>query len=333
MNNNTHILLAAGGASSEREVSKHSSKAIYSALLELGYKVSVIDPAYGKNQPADLALFFGAEDVAPVSEKNYLAAFELPVVQEADTVFLGLHGQYGEDGTVQALLELLKKKYTGSGILSSSLAMDKHMSKIIMKDHGIDSPREVFVPNRKYDKETILNRIVTELSFPCVVKPNDQGSTCGLSVCSTSAEVIPAIEQAFTFSNAVLVEEFIKGRELTAGIIDNIVLPILEIKPKHDLYDYECKYTSGMTEYFVPADITPATSFAIQELTLKCFQALGCKSYGRADFRLTESGDIYCLEMNTLPGMTSTSLVPKMAKAAGISFTQLIDKIVKDSLL
>ncbi len=327
-----HIVLLAGGASSEREVSKHSSKGIYSALIELGYKVSVVDPAYGKSQPSDVDSFFDGADLFPVSEKNYIAAFELPVMQEADSVFLGLHGQFGEDGTVQALLELLKKRYTGSGVLASSLAMDKHMAKIIMKDHGVESPREVFIPDHQYDKAAVLKSILSELSLPCVVKPNDQGSTCGLSVCNTEEEVIPAIEMAFQFSRAVLVEEFIKGRELTAGIIDNVVLPVLEIKPKHELYDYECKYTSGMTEYFVPADISPETSSAVQALTLKSFQALGCKSYGRADFRLTESGDLYCLEMNTLPGMTATSLVPKMAKAAGISFTQLIEKIVKDSL-
>jgi D-alanine-D-alanine ligase len=327
-----HILLVAGGASAERAVSKNSSKAIYSALTELGYAVSVIDPAYGAEQPDDVAQFFDEKDFAPVSEKNYLAAFSLPVVNSVDAVFLGLHGQFGEDGTVQSILELLGKRYTGSGVLASSLAMDKHTAKIILKDHGVPVPAELFLPSREFDREALVAEVTEKLKFPCVIKPNDQGSTCGLTVCYWADEVIPAVELAFQFSKSVLLEEFIQGRELTVGIINGEVLPVLEIRPKHELYDYECKYTHGMTEYFVPADI-PADIFSItQELTKIVFDALGCKSYGRADFRLTPDGRLSCLEMNTLPGMTSTSLVPKMAKAAGISFPEVIERIVRDCL-
>ncbi len=332
MHRKENILLLVGGASAEREVSKRSSKAIFGALSELGYNVSLLDPAYGKNQPDEIDSLFSETDSFPVSVENYIAAFDLIRTKEVDAVFIGLHGQFGEDGTVQAVLELLNKKYTGSKVLSSSLSMDKHIAKIIMKDHHVKSPKEIFLGSKYYSIDTVISRINAELGYPCVVKPNDQGSTCGLSVCENDSEIQAAIDMAFQFSKAVLIEEFIKGRELTAGVIDGVVLPVLEIRPKHGLYDYECKYTQGMTDYFVPADISAEISAEIQNLTLEAFKALGCTCYARADFRLSENGKVYCLEMNTLPGMTATSLLPKMAKEAGISFVQLIEKIVLSGL-
>ena len=333
MNASKHILLLVGGASAEREISKRSSRAIYAALTELGYKVSLLDPAYGTNQPTNIEDFFSVNDISEVSAGNYLAALSLPVMKEIDTVFIGLHGQYGEDGMIQSLLELQNISYTGSGILASSLAMDKHMAKIIMKDHGINCPKEIFIRKNSVDMNDILRRIADDILLPCVVKPNDQGSTCGLTVCNNLSEVQAAVELALSMSvsGTVLIEEFIKGRELTAGVIGNQTLPVLEIRPTHGLYDYECKYTSGMTEYIVPAEIDSDTSNLINQMTQASFVSLGCKTYGRADFRLTPDGQVYCLEMNTLPGMTSTSLLPKMAKAVGISFNELIDRIVKDS--
>ncbi len=332
MNYKEHILLLVGGASAEREVSKRSSKAIFSARSELGYHISLLDPAYGKNQPREIDAYFAEKDCFPVTAENYLAAFDSLLVKEADIVFIGLHGQFGEDGTVQALLELMNKKYTGSKVLSSSLSMDKHNAKIIMKEHKVDSPKEIFLPSSKYSADFVIRQIQEEFGFPCVVKPNNQGSTCGLSVCYDASEVASALNMAFQFSKAVLIEEFIKGSEITAGIIDYFVLPVLEIRPKHELYDYECKYTQGMTEYFVPAEISPEITFEIQDQTSRAFKALGCIGYARADFRLSETGQIYCLEINTLPGMTATSLFPKMAKAAGISFNQLIENIILSGL-
>ena len=326
-----NVALLVGGASAEREVSKRSSQAIYASLVELGYSVKLIDPGYGINQPEQPEDFFSDKDFFPISARNYLEAVNSHLFDDVDVAFLGLHGEWGEDGIIQSLLELRKIKYTGSNVLASSLTMNKMMSKIVMRDHGIFVP-DGFVIEKNYSEEAVLQKIKSEFNFPLIVKPNDQGSTFGLTVCEKEEDLQKAIALSFEYSDKTLIEEFIPGRELTVGILADKVLPVLEIKPKHTLYDYECKYTKGMSEYIVPAEIPEETAKQIQEQTERAFVSLGCSGYARADFRLNDAGHFFCLEVNSLPGMTATSLLPKAAKAVGISFTQLVEKIVNLAL-
>ncbi len=327
-----NIVLLVGGASPEREVSKESSKSIRESLVKLGHTVHLVDPAYGLQQPTEVEDFFKPGEQFPVSHKNYVEAFTLDVFKNADLVFIGLHGKWGEDGTVQSLLELLGLPFTGSGVLSSSLAMDKAIAKIIMRNNGVKVPDGFLINRDKVNVTEIARTINNTFGYPCVIKPNDQGSTCGLSICKQESELDAAITLCLEYSDSVLIEEFIPGRELTVGIIDKAVLPPLEIRPKHGLYDYECKYTDGMSDYLVPAPVTYDIESQLRDQTIRAHVALGCSVYSRTDFRLTTDDKIYCLEVNTLPGMTSHSLIPKMAKSAGTSFDELVNQIVKLSL-
>jgi len=321
------IGLLVGGASPERPVSKMSGTSIYKALIDLGYNVIVTDPAYGSNQLSNVEDYFSSNDFYPVSPRNYIDAINLPVFDEVDLAFIGLHGKWGEDGTLQSLLEMRGIKYTGSGVLASSLAMDKMMSKTIFRQNGISVHDGFTVTEFKYKNEDVIDKIKSSFGFPAVVKPNDQGSTFGLTVCNDEDEIEPALENSFKYSETAIIETFVPGRELTVGIIDGKPLPVLEIRPKHELYDYECKYTSGMSVYIVPAPIPEEIFLELQRESVLVYNSLGCKGYARIDFKLTPENKFYCFELNTLPGMTSTSLLPKMAKAAGISFEELIDKI------
>lgn len=327
----TKIALFTGGTSPEREVSKSSSKSIYKALLNLGYEVRLVDPAYGLNQPKAAEDFFAENDYAEINNENYIKAINSELLNDVDLVFLGLHGKTCEDGLIQSVLELKGIKYTGSGVLSSSIAMDKAMSKILFQHYDISTPKWI-VADKNSSVDAIACKIEAEIGFPFVVKPNDQGSTVGLSVCGEISELKDALTLALGLSDKAIIEEFIAGRELTIGILEEQVLPVLEIRPKHNFYDYQCKYTAGMSDYIVPADVPADAAKAMQNEALKAFKALGCKGYARADFRFTDDLKHYCLEMNTLPGMTATSLVPKMAKAVGLTFEELIEKIIQSAL-
>lgn len=327
--NKNKIALLLGGTSPEREVSKSTASSIYKALKNLGYNVVLVDPAYGMNQPKNEEDFFSKKDFSEISNRNYVEAINSELFDEIDIAFLALHGKHGEDGTVQSLLELRGIKYTGSKVLASAISMDKIMSKILFQHYNIQTPKWVSADKNNFDNKKTIELIKRSFGFPCVIKPNDQGSTVGLTICKTENDINEAVKLALKFSEKALIEEYIPGRELTIAVIENEAFPVLEIKPKHSLYDYECKYTSGMSEYIVPADIPKEISDKLKSQALLAFNSLGCKVYSRIDFRLTPDFDIYCLEVNTLPGMTSTSLVPKMAKAVGITFEELIEKIIK----
>lgn len=328
---NKQIALLLGGFSGEREVSKSSSKAIYEALISLGYSVELIDPAYGKNQPKNIDDFFCEKDYTELSIKNYIDTVNLPLFDSIDLAFLGLHGKYGEDGSIQALLEMRGVNYTGSGVTASALAMDKVRSKIFFKHYGVKTPDWFVVDRESIDIKKIKKEIEISFHYPCVIKPNDQGSTLGLTICNDDSQVENAVTLAEQYSNKILVESYIEGREITVGILGEKILPVLEIIPKNQLYDYECKYTHGMSEYIVPADIPSQIAANIQQQSYNAFKSLGCKAYSRVDLRLSNDMKSYCLEVNTLPGMTSTSLVPKMAKAIGISFEEIIEQIIEYS--
>ena len=326
------IALLLGGSSSERAISKSSSYSIYNALIALGYETVLIDPAYGKNQPKETEVFFSEKDYSEVSTRNYLEAINSSLFDDIDIAFLGLHGKWGEDGIIQSMLEVRKVKYTGSKVLSSAVAMDKAMSKIIFSQFNISTPKWFMVEKKNSNIEKVKKYIDEKIGYPCIIKPNDEGSTVGLTVCNSPSDIDMGLKSSFEYSQRTMIEEFIEGRELTVAILDKAALPVLEIKPKSGLYDYQSKYTKGMSEYFVPADIPEDVVKSLQKDSLKAFNAIGCSVYGRIDFRLNKNNQFFCLEINTLPGMTSTSLVPKMAKAAGITFEELIDRIIKLSL-
>lgn len=324
------IVLLAGGSSPEREISLRSGKAIYKALIELGHNVKLVDPALGKNQPKNEEEFFNPElNKENLSTQKYLDAFQLEAFNDTDLVFIALHGKWGEDGTVQSILDLMNLKYTGSGVLASSIGIDKNISKVIVKHFGVITPQWKLVS--KKDKQNLLN-IVEEVGLPCIFKPNDQGSTIGFSLINNLSEVEAAFEEALKYSDYVLIEKYIKGRELTVSILGDEALPIVEVKPKHQLYDYECKYTKGMTQYICPAELNLEVTKKIQEYALIAFRACKCEIFGRVDFILDEDNIPYFLEINTIPGMTDLSLVPMAAKAVGISFNDLISKIIELSL-
>jgi len=285
-----------GGPGEEREISLQSGKAIQLALEAIGYNVLGITM---ENKLGDI-----------ISD-----------LHSVDLVFLGLHGSIGENGTIQGFLESLGLKYTGSDPLSSAICMDKNISKIIARDSKVNTPNWEIVTRGQ-----TLNEDNSE--FPLVIKPNDQGSTVGLTIVHDESELGPALNLAYNYSSSVMVEQFIKGRELTVTLIGGKALPVCEIIPSHELYDYECKYTSGMSTYVCPADIGLDLTERVQEISERLFNVLKCRHYSRADFRLDHEDNLWFLEMNTLPGMTDTSLAPITAKAAGLSFNDLIECIV-----
>lgn len=332
MDKKLKVLLILGGTSPEREVSKSTGKSVYQALTNLNYDVVLLDPAYGINQPFEIEDYFSEEDFAEISNENYLDAVNLISPSEINVAFLALHGKYGEDGTIQSVLELKGIKYTGSKVLSSALAMDKIMSKILLEDYKIPTPEYFHFKKDEFTTDEVNEKIEKAFKYPAVVKPNDQGSTVGLTICKSSDQLHEAIRLAFEYSDRILVEEYIPGRELTVAVLDDKALPVLEIRPKHGIYDYECKYTSGMSEYIVPAEIPDDISEKMKDLAVLACRSLRCEVYARVDFRLSPDNKIYVLEVNTLPGMTSLSLVPKMAKALNISFEQLVDKIISLSV-
>jgi D-alanine-D-alanine ligase len=336
------VLVLMGGVSAERDVSLASGEAIVKALKNAGHKVIALDTAQGQKFLPDTGKYLpqGIDteppDISELERKGKelaLKAIDSFDFSEVDVVFLALHGGQGEDGTIQALLDLTGKPYTGSGVLASAVAMNKAMSKKIFEREGILTPDWFLIENSDLsDLSSITNQIQNSFGFPCVVKPNDQGSTVGLSVVSEKTELSKAFDFAKKFSTQFLFEKYISGRELTVGILGDQALPVVEIVPEHGIYDYECKYTTGKSNYICPAEIPEDRAKEIQAMALKAFKALGCEGYARVDFRYGEDDRFYCLEVNTLPGMTATSLVPKAAKAVGIGFPELVNKIAKLAL-
>ncbi len=324
------IILLAGGSSPEREISLRSGKAIYKALLELGHTVTLVDPALGKDQPKNDEEFFNPDiNKGKISTQNYIDSFQLDSFSNVDLVFIALHGKWGEDGTVQSILDLMNLKYTGSGVLSSSICIDKNLTKVIVKHFDVITPEwKVFSKNEKQN----VKNFVKEIGLPVIFKPNDQGSTIGFSLVNNFEDLDPAFEEALKYSNQVLVEKYIKGRELTVSILGEKALPIIEVKPTHQLYDYECKYTKGMTQYICPAELNSKIAELVQEQAMIAFKACKCEVFGRVDFILDENNTPFFLEINTIPGMTDLSLVPMAAKAIGMNFNQLIKKIIELSL-
>jgi D-alanine-D-alanine ligase len=333
------IAVLLGGVSVERDVSFASGRGVVNALRESGHDVIPIDPAFGANQPANLNELISQsvhadppslEELSKLSPRSLVECINSSLLDAIDMVFIALHGTWGEDGTIQSLLEMRGVRYTGSGVLSSALAMDKAMSKVIFQHFGVLTA-DWFRFDSQTSPETIRGE-AERIGYPVVVKPNDGGSTVGLTVVQQPGKQLEqAVKLAAQYSKVIMLEKFIDGLELTVAIVGNDVLPIIEIKPKGGIYDYHHKYTKGMTEYICPAKIPENMTQYVSEQALLAFRSLGCSGFGRIDFRVNSDGDAYCLEVNTIPGMTGTSLVPKSAAAAGWSFPELCERIVNSA--
>ena len=300
------IAVVLGGPSAEREVSLRTGAAIHKALVARGYNAIAID-------------------LDPVNFAQQLKDNNI------DVVFNAVHGLYGEDGCIQGQLEMMGIKYTGSGVMASSVAMDKILSKRIFSASGIQTPDFIIVGKKEY--KLCIEEILARFSLPVVIKPPAQGSSVGVEIVKNSTDLEKSLAAAFTYSDELLVEEFIQGRELTAAVLsadgEIQALPIIEIAPYSGVYDYTSKYTVGATQYLVPAPIDTELTLKVKEMAKNAFCVLGCKGVARADIML--SGDqAYILEINTIPGMTETSLVPKAAAAVGMSFEDLCEKILLD---
>lgn len=304
------ILVLLGGSSAEREVSLSSGRRVAEALRTRGHAVSEADP-----HPDPLAVLDAARAV--------------------DVVWMALHGGTGEDGTLQALFDLAGVSYTGSGHLASALAVDKDLSKHLFRAAGVPTADWQMVSDRlgaSWRERGYADRAFASLGAPVVVKPSKQGSTVGLTVVPEPSGLAAAIDEAFRFDDEVMLETFVPGRELTVGVLAGEALPVGEIIPKHDLYDYECKYVPGMAEELFPAPLPAEVRDEAQRLALAAYAVLKLRGCARVDFRLSPEGGLFCLEANTLPGMTGTSLVPQAALAAGIGFAELCERIALDAL-
>jgi len=289
-----------GGQSAEREISIKTGQAALASLQRQGFQAVAID--VGANLPQQLS-----------DEKIEIA-------------FVCLHGRFGEDGRVQGLLEMLQIPYTGSGVLASSLIIDKVVTKEMLLYHELPTPGfEVF--NESDNVEELLQRC---RHLPLVVKPSREGSTIGITIARSQEALRHGIDTAATLDRTVLIEEFIEGAELTVSVLNGEALPIIQIVPKSGFYDFHAKYTKGQTEYLLPAPLDEALYARIQRVSEEICKKLGCRGAARVDFMLRKQ-EFYCLEVNTIPGMTETSLLPKAAREAGISFDQLVEQILLDA--
>ena len=331
---NVTVLL--GGTSSERDVSLASGLRIAQALRDAGHVVTCVDPARGDMARSEEDALRAAgvvkrepptrEALRVMAETSLVTTLgSMPSVKNADVVFIALHGGDGEDGTVQAILDLARVPYTGSGHLASALAMDKDLSKRLFRAAGVLTADWIMTGPGSGLSASEVERT---LGFPVVVKPSKEGSTVGLSVVKEAGQLAGAVAEAALYDDEVMIEQFVPGRELTVGVLGDHAMPVGEIIPKHEIYDYECKYTPGMAVEEFPAKLPPALAAEAQRLAILAFQALKLDGCARIDFRMTSGGELFCLEANTLPGMTATSLIPQAAAAEGIDFSTFCDRIV-----
>ena len=340
------IVVLAGGTSTERDVSISSGLLVAAALRDKGHEAGLLDVYKGYEQDiCDVDALFKENysftdsikvgdtisDIDEIREQRrdksnrWLGENIIDICACADIIFLALHGGAGENGQIQATLDLLGLKYTGSGYLGSALAMNKGITKSVLIQHGVLTPAgSVF---KSFDHAMAWNR------FPCVVKPCSGGSSVGITIARDEAQFKSSVKEAFGYGeNEIVVEEYIKGREFSVGLLGGRALPPIEIIPNEGFYDYKTKYQAGAARDVCPADITEAEDRTMREAAVSAYNALRLESYARIDFILTEDGKAYCLEANTLPGMTPTSLLPQEAKVEGIGYPDLCQQIVDISL-
>ncbi len=334
------IAVLAGGISSERDVSLSSGGMIYYAFRERGHKAVLLDVYLGIEGETegifDLDTDWAAQiggireenpDIEAVKAqrssvyKGFFGPNVLKICREADCVFLALHGANGEDGRIQACFDLLGIPYTGADFAGSCLAMDKGITKDLFRAYGIPSPEGIRLKRGESESRRI--------PYPCIVKACCCGSSIGVSIAENEEEYQQAKAEAFRYGDEVLVEQYIRGREFSVGVIDGRALPVIEMAPLEGFYDYRNKYQAGAAVETCPAEIEPEKAREMQEISEKVFSILRLKSYARMDFIMGSQGEIYCLEANTLPGMTPTSLLPQEAAAAGMDFGELCEEILR----
>lgn len=345
-----NIVVLAGGLSTERDVSFKTGSMVAKALKENGHKVILLDVFMGySDREEDLTGIFDradeisvqvsdipteAPDLAKVkaSRKDQSPCFFGPNVikmcQMADIVFMALHGENGENGKIQAAFDLFGVKYTGSDYLSSAIAMNKETSKQFFLANGIPTPKGIFMTRAtRQDDITKL-----DLTLPCVVKPCCGGSSIGVTIVRDAAEFKAALDDAFKWENELVIEEFVQGREFSVGVIEGKALPIIEIAPKEGFYDYKNKYKAGSTVETCPAELPEQVTKDMQHYAEEVARVIGLDTYSRSDFLLNDKNEMFCLEANTLPGMTPTSLLPQEAAVIGMSFNQLCEHLIDISL-
>jgi D-alanine-D-alanine ligase len=324
-----------GGISEERDVSVASGAQVVQALEAAGHEVLAIDTARGVLETAERQQLL-TSSVAPAQPSETELSLvrrdassivrRLAELRAVDVVFIALHGGSGEDGTIQALFDLAAIPYTGTGHLGSACAMDKDVAKHLFRAAGVRTPDWLMAP-------VGVQVVASELGFPVVVKPNKQGSTVGLTIVREPAALAAAIETAAGFDDEVMIERFVAGRELTLGILEDAALAVGEIRPRlHEIFDYASKYQSGGADEVFPADLPDDTTRLVREAGLAAHRAVKAGVYSRVDFRLDAAGQPWCLEVNTVPGMTRTSLLPQSAQASGISFPELCDRICREAV-
>jgi len=333
------VVVLAGGTSTERDVSLCTGSMIYKALKKKGHQAILIDVYLGYTgdteelfeKDIDWAAQIGAvseqnpdleaiKALRPDGDKKFFGPNVLSLCQSADAVFMALHGANGEDGKIQACFELLGIPYTGTDFVSSAMAMDKGITKDIFKAHNIPTPAGIRLSYGEQEIERV--------PFPCIVKACCGGSSVGVYIARNEEEYENAKKEAFRFDKEVVVEQYIEGREFSVGVMDGKALPVIEIAPKQGFYDYKNKYQAGSTVETCPAELSEDKTREMQGIAEKVFQALRMKNYARMDFMMGKDGSLYCLEANTLPGMTPTSLLPQEAAAIGIGFEELCEKIL-----
>jgi D-alanine-D-alanine ligase len=331
------IAVIFGGISTERNVAITGGRSVIEALTGLGHEVMPCDPAFGaeffeqsKNLVSDMSQYNEIDEIKNYNPRNYIYAINSEHFDNIDAAFIVLHGKYGEDGLIQSLLELRGIPYTGSNVKASSLSSDKAASKSCFISVGVLTPPWVVIHRDDIENEGLAKDIRKQFGKEIVIKPNDQGSTIGLTIIDSGNldDIERALHLAAKYSPDILVERYIGGRELTVGIVGDDALPVIEIDIEDGFYDYEHKYTKGKTNYICPAELSGDIAEFTQTMALAAYQSLGCSGFGRVDFRLDEEGQPFCLEVNSIPGFTSQSLVPMAAKLVGIEFPELCEKLI-----
>ena len=339
-----NVVVLAGGISTERDVSLVSGKMIYNTLKKNGHNAILLDVYLGTNE-TDLQNIFTMEkdwvsEINPVKDENpdiekikalrpdgdkqFFGPNVISICQAADIVFMALHGENGENGKIQACFDLMGITYTGTDYVSSAVAMDKAFSKDIFATYGVPTPKGIRLKKGATESEKV--------PYPCIVKACKGGSSVGVCIANNDKEYETAKEEAFRYDDEVVIEQYIKGREFSVGVLQGKALPVIEIAPITGFYDYKNKYQAGSAIETCPANISKEKTEEMQKVAETVFKALRLKNYARMDFMMSESEEIFCLEANTLPGMTPTSLLPQEAAAIGISFEQLCEKLMQYSL-
>ena len=339
------IVVLAGGISTEREISIVSGTQVCLALRQKGHRAILVDVFCGDDRIRTVGEESFPEEYDVSAAAAYARSFDgrldemkkrsaffgpnvLKLCSMADAVLMALHGSNGEDGKIQAAFELMGIPYTGSSYLGSALAMDKDLTKQLFRENGVPTPKGIVL----HKGDEIRSSLENGVGLPCVVKPACGGSSVGVSIPETEEEYRKAVEDAFAYENVLIVEQYIKGREFSCGVVDGEAYPVIEIAPLHGFYDYTNKYKAGSTIETCPAELDGELTGKIQSTCVRAYHALRLTSYGRIDLMMDAEQNIYCLEANTLPGMTPTSLLPQEAAAIGIDFPSLCEKLIEVSV-